>query len=942
MSPPSVRQTASNSGAAALSPEGFSPSQQTKRLRLRNAGFRGPTLPARRVSPIFASSVYASDAFHRAVNDENSPRNVEKRLLYGEGLPPSPVTILQELHSSARRKRHSPPAELGTIFQDQTATEPVGGGAEVSWYNESSNNDSPISSNSTPMAMMKLKEASFNSKAPLPFTSPLMKQVKSRNPNRANARSTSSEANKYIEHLESQLAAVNTKLDSMMSPTAHKARASKLRAVTAEARSLRQDISDWEEKFDERVGEERRHLAEVEKNLMTRLHALEDEVEAKDNRIRELEWEVDTLRSKVKGAEGLETTNANLERRIDVLAGLVAQSPTKLDLSSAVSSPSKADPQKRTPRARSIMPRMPPSPCLVRRLSIASGSESQLQNSRRSFGSISSTSKGLEDPTQKDRRASETDLSQSQDPLGEKKESSDVSSGTSLSLRSAPTSSSRPTSLHSNGSFGTYSWGLPLPPDPDSSAATNGKNRRMRRFPSGSCSLKPLILPTSTGPASLPASASAQGPLSPTPRRDSSDISLDPAEAFLSMHEFVTPRNTPEHSERRASASYALKQTLFTLEGRPWSSFEMDNDRVIVSPKSFTDEPLATVEEDPSEGRGSRRGRPRSLEEELEQAELRALSCCEEAPIPTGPDSSTKHEVIPTSISPSQFCTPSQGNDSLKSSRAGTTPKPRSQPKVFPASPAQSPAVTSVATEHANGLFSRFKDLISRTKQDPPTLARRIIRNAWTTGISQLGGMGWWLLGLLYRSCWGKRKRAADSRTTVEDSSAAKLNWHCFSLWSDQTGTNERPNASEVAPTNQESGTGRLGETRQWTPITPLSKHHVRSHRAGEEPHLFPCPNCMEPSSRRTMRLWFRFTLAVVLAVGIAIKDGPGCLLSECYHTTQDERERLNETLKKPSSKSYGTMQSDVGGRRTPRTPDATHFSRSADLAEYSSFAQLS
>lgn len=45
------------------------------------------------------------------------------------------------------------------------------------------------------------------------------------------------------------------------------------------------------------------------------------------------------------------------------------------------------------------------------------------------------------------------------------------------------------------------------------------------------------------------------------------------------------------------------------------------------------------------------------------------------------------------------------------------------------------------------------------------------------------------------------------------------------------------------------------------------------------EPRTFPCDDCTEPSSRRTFRLWFQFSLAIVLAVGVAIKHGPGSLL---------------------------------------------------------------
>ena len=40
-----------------------------------------------------------------------------------------------------------------------------------------------------------------------------------------------------------------------------------------------------------------------------------------------------------------------------------------------------------------------------------------------------------------------------------------------------------------------------------------------------------------------------------------------------------------------------------------------------------------------------------------------------------------------------------------------------------------------------------------------------------------------------------------------------------------------------------------------------------------------PCPDCIEPSSRRTIRIWFQFCLTMVLAIGMAVKHGPDALI---------------------------------------------------------------
>ena len=224
--------------------EGFS--HQTRRLQLRNAGFRGAMFPNRRISPLYTAASTAVESINRPVSNENSPLSAEKRSLYGEELPPNPVNILQEIQKSTRKKRSSPRPGFGAIFQDNTQTEEVIEASETSWYKEGIRNCAPADLAATPVNMLKLREGSGNRKTPPPpLSSPLTKQVKGRNMKRINLRSASSEASKYIEHLESQLASVNTKLDSLTSPNTNKVRSAKMRALKADNKYLRQDLSEY-------------------------------------------------------------------------------------------------------------------------------------------------------------------------------------------------------------------------------------------------------------------------------------------------------------------------------------------------------------------------------------------------------------------------------------------------------------------------------------------------------------------------------------------------------------------------------------------------------------------------------------------------------------------------------------------------------------------------
>lgn len=893
-------------GSLAPSPENIRPSQQTRRLQLRNAGFRGQTLPTRRISPLWSCSARSPEPFGRVATDENSPNTLEKRLAYGEDLPPNPVNILQELHNSARRKRQPSNRTIGAIFQDNTATAPVDEDSNLSWYSETSNGNTPLQSRDCSLQMMKLREVSFNGRTPPPLSSPLVKQARGRNGNRVHHRTTSTEATKYIEHLESQLVAVNTKLDSLMSPTSHKARAAKLRALTTEARTLRLQLSEWEQKFDDRVRDERSQLADVEMTLTVRLQALEDEVELKDNRVRDLEWQLECFKAQVKDADGLQDVNTDLERRIEFLTNLLVQSPTKLDLCSAATSPSKADPRKRIIRPRSMMPRIPPSPG-SKRLSLNIGPDMLYRHSRQGAGSEYSP---VQSPEAVPDVLSEREHTSQTENMKDSRTPSEMGSGRSSSYRSPPSSSSRPTSLNSNGSFGAYAWGLPLPPESDAHVKAAHKQRRMRRFPSGAASLKPLILPNTAGTPSLPASAPVQTTCQETPQRQFSCASLDPTVAFLSVHEFSSPINTPTQPCRRRSTSYARREALTALEGQSTSSVDKDDVYCIQSPRSCSEEPLETVEEESSEARPLKKERPRSLGEELADAGLFSATSLDDGLIPYS-DQSSGHGTEPdfNLTGPNAFHSQSQGHQPQlrETTVSEATPRMRTSPaKVSTPSPKSIPS-TSVAPRHAHGLFTRIKGLVLRTKQEPLDLARRLIHNAWAIGIAKLGGMGWWLLGLVYGNRWRRKKHVADVETTVEEVPAPSRDWHYLSPKPRSRSSHESCQPSnDIVVSPPRTVSSRTGYS---TPDTPRRRKATESPTSRHEPHLVPCPECEQPSSKRTFRLWFRFSLAIVLAIGLAIKDGPGSMLDEHHASAGSVYESWQSTPPKIQSTTEANAQ---------------------------------
>ena len=858
---------------------------QTRRLQLRNLGFRGPTLPFRRISPLFGASPNAIEAFGRSVNNENSPLNAEKRTRYGEDLPYKPVNILQEIHNSTREKKTSPRPGFCAIYEDDREKVQVNDNASpISWYNEGSDNCTPVTLSGSPADMNKLREGSLNPRTPQPLSSPLAKYVKGRNSNRPGIRSPSSEASKYIEHLEAQLASAHARLES---PSATRKRSARLRALIVENRTLKHELADWEKEYDVRVQEEKARRNEVEMESRQYVRQLEEEMDIKGAKIGELEWELESMRAKFRDTDELKAMNVRLEKRIDVLTNILVHSPMKLDVSSATTSPQKADLPKRTPRPTSMLPRLPSSPgCLTGglQLSLATVSESAFWQPK----SIASPASIAESPgghavTEDEKPFSVPVYDEamgSPEPSMESRPSGffDHRSRTSISYRSAPSTSSRPTSIRSSSSFGPGAWGLPDPADTEPQSSSK-RRRSMRRFPSGSNSLRPLILPTSTIGQSLPASAPIYPSIEATASRDASGTSLDPTTSLFSRPIDSSPTFTPTQPSPHNSNAWVQEQTMRALEGRFTDAGRRASTPVPISTPSVAGEPFMEFGEIHSEKR-KRRSRPRSLEEELKEAHANLMRTADaransiESPedglVPVDTDDGSSYTII--GVDPLSSKSTLQGA-SLKHRRSGPndTPKANERGCTFPLIGDSSPS-TTLTSEQAHGIFHRLTTLITRTKQDPFMLARRLLANAWVLGSEWWGGMGWWLLGLVYGTCRRERRRSADV-DLAEDSqnhSPKHFDWQHLSTEASRSRATHcyfgNRNGHNTAAGGNESS---LALPHTWT-LSPPRK----------VPHLFPCPSCTEPSSRRTLRLWLQFSLTIVLALGLAIKNGPASLLA--------------------------------------------------------------
>ena len=400
---------------------------------------------------------------------------------------------------------------------------------------------------------MHLREISGNEwRSPPRIISSSTESSKPHNPRvsgrrRVSSRKASTVSPGYAEHIEGLLINAKAQAHSPHSGVAFKA---KFEAAKLENDKLKEIIADLEGAFEQKVKAAVEHMTTAEVDLRRKVKNLENEVEQKELALAELEYQhnesklelsvLDVLKATIEKLEAekqsLEDANSSMTKRNEVLTELLAVSPTKLQQSLDLQSPTRTA-STRTPRPRSMMllPRMLSSP--VARY----GSRSQsIATSTTTSPKISNSVLAEELETICNKIGPMTDPA-------EDLRSVDSGLGESCSTKSTTESSSRRSTLASQPSMSPSSWGLPLPTSPVREDLTirAQPRRRPRRFLTGSTQLKPLLLPSMTAdlsnsqyPSLVPA------PLSPG-RRYVSDESMDPTVSFLSQA-FISPTQSNE------------------------------------------------------------------------------------------------------------------------------------------------------------------------------------------------------------------------------------------------------------------------------------------------------------------------------------------------------------------------------------------------------------
>ncbi|OAL71097.1 hypothetical protein A7D00_4760 [Trichophyton violaceum] len=765
---------------------------QNRRLQLRNARFRGALLASASAS----TSTPATASSSRQVSPPQSQAETWRSTLDGsedddkendwayEGFHTTTASsfsrgphsrrssILRELGNSTQRRRsqHTSRVPVTSIFQSQPDSPPWSasfGRPKACVEDQDQAQDTQTHELELDldweekMQLHSTRKASMSSQKSNPFTSlDRIKRPKERN------RDGRRDASQYIEHLENQLAA--TLQDAELADA--KTHAARYKALKTEYRILRQELTEWEEKFEARVRDEEAVVAEREAQLKIRIRVLEREAEVKDNKIRELEWEVEKEAQNRRTLEAVTATNRSLERRVDVLTELLAQSPGRVELpppppasaADGASSIHGGDGSMcRTPRPKSIFTKIPLSP--VR---------------QPLFHPTSEPDASLSDPC---KRASGDEDSRVF-------ELASVDSG----FDSGPSHSQR-TSLLSSHSGPGSATSLPLSPELQLQGKLQYRKRKMRRFPSGCCTLKPLVLPTASA---------ALSPYAPP----------------------VNPSASPGSIQQQRLARY-FSTLRYSKAGSGYGESLYDDE---------TDGDDADTDAARTDALDSLEGNVANYQSFEEAMAGHDLSF----------DDTEEFGYSPFAASKSR----SPGSEAISYEGGGTVRRRRNRSRqISTLRIGMSPInrIISARQHHASlswleKLHLQVPQLLSNVR----TLACRILSNAWHSNWRRLGGISWWFLGLLLgthtRNQWVRYSMVRSAR--------------CL-------------------------GRSEDARTADQEPSTPVSVHH----RPGTATSL---PSDYTPAIQE----WLKFSFTLVLAIGLAIRDGPSTLTCACPPPESDIR----------------------------------------------------
>ncbi|RMY68617.1 hypothetical protein D0863_06999 [Hortaea werneckii] len=850
---PSIRRPLSGPGA----------SRQTRRLQLRNAGFRGSAVPTRKVTPKSVSNSTASDNVVSGSDIENVAPNMGSASAYEGSLKVQ----------RSRRGVNSPAAVLQEIGS-------VNGGASHSTRSTGKKKKARVSSGmrdlfTAPTPRDTIDTYSDALSPPINTTNRALKprSVRSKAKMNNKRRSVSGEARLYIEHLENELASAQTQLQAINSPSVTREQSSKMRHLNAEAKQLQDEVAEWEAKYDDRIQEMADEHREAENTLRAHVRRLEDEAEEYRYRLSELEEGIEEARVATEAAEH---ANVNLEKRLEIMSELLATSPAKIELHTET--PCREGRMRKRPK--SMLPRFPTAGVLT---------------SPERQGGNDGVGRRTQPPSpvlaftpswQKDHLAQQQELRRrSSHPASDAGAVSDTDSALSAWVEDgdgmAALTELPPSSTTTEHPPAFNPWTLQAI---NMSQARSRPARRMRRFGAGAHGMKPLILPSATG---WQAETLTAPPLERSETTPTFSFRSKEAEDVMASHG-ASPDDLL--GVRRRANTDATQGTFERLVSNPFllpfsGPERLDQDDL--TPVKGLEASLLSVGEAQSSRTDTTAKDHSSLESNAGRNLMDELYAVRTNESSSSWEDLTSHEV-PVEIGERsiggrhepQDCTvlvtrPSTPSDGLSSSFDGGTP--------------HSLGPKNIAGTAQLSLSTRLRLLFGDLYRSPIILVRNLVQTAQSRIYipAPLRSVQWWLVGVLLGPMARRRLLASHGHRCCvvgDDEADAKERESQRPLLS------HRHPSHGAEPAQEEPDEGLEYGTLHTTPLSSPGSRSRSGTMSGKGKKRVQsvamakrrCAHCEHRHpywTRHSPWMWLKFSITLAFAVGVAFKDGPASLL---------------------------------------------------------------
>jgi hypothetical protein len=643
----------------------------------------------------------------------------------------------------------------------------------------------------------------------------------------------SDQQDQHIAYLESELAAYQTQLASLNSPSVTKEKGQKIRQLNQDIRRLEQENSRWETEFDERVLQVMEEHDGVENNLRARINMLEADGEKYLQKVKELQAQLDATR---KALDTAEAANIEFEKRLETFAHLLVTSPIKTETPLAQPPFTK---ESRTIRQKRLSFHRFPTAGSLHQASMLEQQE---------VDEVRPHSEGaVQDYF--DNHASDAEWE-----------------------------ASKRESFVSDASRNSIDFSLLMNQEPPPSSSRARPNRRMRRFHGGSHLPKPLIL-SAAQLAPILASAPIYEPHDSPRAFPFPEVHVAPRRA--SCHEF-SPITGRRRAKTNTDGLELLTRPSFTTTDSSSSIPSTEEDKTPTPQHANASHTTST--EYPSLGPNT----GRNLLEELHAARIDDDS----QTTSSGPTPFATLSAKPTDLPSTSHSTSIQRNVSgamrLRHQRSISEATGLS---LYPPPSRTTSATYSPPAHKPTGLVEIVKELL----RQPFKIARRCVARAHQAFLLSrtLNRFQWMLLHALLGPMATRRLMACSLHENAILMQAPYRQASTSASPSRDSGVEESDSEAETSDIELSPCPSRQSRRRASPSRCVFDTHTQRKLQKRKSSQGLRTEQGLRSQrqkrddtapmlSRHSPWLWVRFSLTLAFAVAAAVREGPGALMVEC------------------------------------------------------------